>query len=301
MKNEQQSHGLLKPEHITPVRNLALRARKIVEGVIAGLHQSPYHGFSSEFLEFRPYLSGESARKIDWRKYAKSDRAVVRLFEDETNLSAHIFIDKSASMAFSSTGVMNKYDYAKTLAASLAWILIRQRDAVGIATFDESISTVIPPHSTNPHLQAIISHLEKSEASGKTGCGASLSRLAAAIKKRGLCIIISDLFDDPGEIVRGLRYLRFKKQDVIVLRIIDPKEQRFDYSSPLFIRDMETGESLSLDAATAAGFFNTGSADHQEAIKRSCLDLRIDYETIVTTEPFQRALLRVLEKRRRMF
>ena len=272
-----------------------------MEGSMAGLHQSPYHGFSTEFLEYRPYLPGESTRRIDWRKYAKSDRTVVRLFEDETNLYAHLLLDKSASMRFSSTRGMTKYDYARTLAASLAWVLIRQRDAVGFSAFDETSALVIPPHSTNLHLQTIISHLDRLEASGATRCGDALSRVAAMLKKRGLCIVISDLFDEPEDIIRGLRHLRFKKQDVIVLRIADPMERRFHAATPLTLRDMETGRSLSLDAITAARFFGEGNRRHQAAIERACRDLRIDYETIVTTEPFQRALLRVLDKRRRMF
>jgi uncharacterized protein (DUF58 family) len=292
---------LLRPEHLAPIRSLALRARLIVEGTIAGLHKSPYHGFSTEFLEFRQYLPGESTRRIDWRKFAKSDRTVVRVFEDETNLYAYLLLDKSASMRFSSTKGMTKYEYAKTLAASLAWVLIRQRDAVGFSVFDETEKTVVAPRSTNRHLQTIISRLERSEASGTTRCATALSTLAATLKKRGLCVVISDLFDDPGDIILGLRHLRFKKQDIIVLRIADPMEKLFSSASPLNIHDLETGQSLSLDAVTATRCFSAGNALHAAAIERACRDLRIDFETIVTTEPFQRALIRVLDKRRRMF
>jgi len=301
MEHRTASVTMLKPEHLAPIRNLSLRARLIVEGAIAGLHQSPYHGFSTEFLEFRSYQPGESTRLIDWRKYAKTDRAVVRLFEDETNLFAYLLLDKSASMRYSSSGGMNKYEYAKTLAASLAWILIRQRDAVGFAAFDATEPVVLAPRSTNRHLQSIIARLDASEASGETRCGPAISRLAAMLKKRGLCIIISDLFDEPAGIIEGLRHLRFKKQDIIVLRITDPMEQRFVSGAPLTIRDLETGRTVKLDAATAAHYFTEGNARHQAVIERACRDLRIDYQTIVTTEPFQRPLLRVLDKRRRMF
>ena len=301
MNQDRKSPAFLKPEQLVPIRNLSLRARFIVEGTIAGLHQSPYHGFSSEFLEYRPYFPGESTRRIDWRKYAKSDRTMVRLFEDETNLFASILLDKSASMDFASEGGMTKYDYARTLAASLSWILIRQRDAVGLSAFDERESLFIAPHATNVQLKTILSHLDRLKPSGATRCGAALSRLASRLKKRGLCIVISDLFDDPADIIRGLRHLRFKKQDVIVLRIADPMERHFHGASSLRLRDMETNEEIFLDAAVAARFFRSGFLEHGAAIERACRDLRIDYEDITTSEPFQKALLRVLDKRRRMF
>jgi uncharacterized protein (DUF58 family) len=300
MDKKNQTFAFLNPEHIVPIKNLELRARLIVEGTIAGMHQSPYHGFSTEFLEYRPYLPGESTRRIDWRKFAKTDRAVVRLFEDETNLYANILIDKSASMRFASTKTINKYDYARTLAASLALILVRQRDAVGLSAFDETMSFFIAPHSTNIQLKTILAQLDRMEASGATRCGAALSRLAQTLKKRGLCIVISDLFDDPEEIIRGLRHLRFKKQDVIVLRVADPMEWNFNHTASLKLHDLETGETLSLDPVTAARFFNRGVAGHHAAVKKACRELAIDCELILTNEPFHKALVRVLDKRRKM-
>jgi Uncharacterized conserved protein (some members contain a von Willebrand factor type A (vWA) domain) len=195
---------------------------------------------------------------------------------------------------------MSKYDYARTLAASLALILIRQRDAVGLSVFDETMNCFITPHSTNIQLKIIMAQLDRLEASGSTRCGAALSRLARTLKKRGLCIVISDLFDEPEEIIRGLRHLRFKKQDVIVLRIADPMEQDFKHAASLKIHDLETGEKLSLDPVTAARFFNQGVAGHHAAIKKACRELAIDCELIQTNEPFHKALLRVLDKRRRM-
>jgi uncharacterized protein (DUF58 family) len=301
MHPSRESSRLLKPEQLASVRSLLLRARLIVEGSIAGIHQSPYHGFSSEFLEYRPYFSGESTKRIDWRKFAKTERTVVRLFEDETNLYARLLLDKSASMNFSSKKGMTKYDYARTLAASIAWILIRQRDAVGLSAFDERESLSIAPRSTSVQLKAIMASLDTLQPSGATRCGAALSRLASTLVKRGLCIVISDLFDDPEAIIKGLRHLRFKKQDVIVLRIADPMEHHFDHPSSLRLRDLETGEEIFLDAAVAGRYFQDGFSEHRTVIERACRDLRIDYEEITTVEPFQKALIRVLDKRRRMF
>lgn len=301
MKNKYKQISFLKPEHLIPIRSLSLRAQCIVEGLIAGLHKSPYHGFSSEFLEYRPYRFGEPARHIDWRKYAKSDKSVVRLFEDETNLYARILLDKSASMQFSSEDIISKFDYARTLAASLAWILIRQRDAVGITVFDEGIETSVYPRSTNIQLKTILSVLEKTEPGKNTNCGTAIGKIAGKIKKRGLCIIISDLFDDPKSIITGLRHLRFKRQEVLVLWILDPLEINFDCSVRLKITDVETNEKLVLDGETAAKYYQMGFTTHKNSIISACIELGVDCEIITTNEIFQKALIRVFEKRRKLF
>jgi uncharacterized protein (DUF58 family) len=290
----------LRPEHVAPIRSLGLRAKLIVEGMIAGLHRSPYHGFSAEFLEYRPYRAGESTRMIDWRKYARTDKTVVRLFEDETNLAARILLDISASMRFSSVGAMNKYEYARTLAASLAWILIRQRDAVGLAAFDDTIKAVIPPRSANAQLKAILSTLERLAPAGATSCGAAIDTVARAIGKRGLCILISDLLDDPAAIIAGLRHLRFKRQDVMVIRILDPLEQTFRHDASLRITDMENNAEIVLDGATATEFYERGFDGHRRTLQAAMREMAIDCEVVTTDEPFVKALLRILEKRSRL-
>ena len=291
----------IKPEQLVAIRNLQLRARLIVEGMMAGLHRSPFHGFSVEFLEYRPYLPGESARRIDWRKFARTDRAVVRLFEDETNLRAWLLLDRSASMRYvSGSGGVPKLEYARTLVAALAWILIRQRDATGLAAFDEAVSVSLPPRSTNIQLKAILAALDSLEAGSGTRCGSAIDAVAANIAKRGLCVLVSDLFDDPEQIARGLRHLRYKRQDVIVLWVLDPQERAFLEHAPLRLRDLETGELLSIDGATATGFFRDGLAAHRLALERACRELSVDLDIITTDEPFQKALLRILEKRKRL-
>ena len=289
----------LKPEQIIPIRNLSLRAKLIVEGMIAGLHKSPFHGFSAEFLEYRSYNAGDNAKSIDWRKFAKTDKAVVRLFEDETNLYAHILIDKSGSMAFSSQGI-SKFEYARTLAASLAWILIRQRDAVGFAAFDENVKTYIPPKSTNIQLKNILELLDKITPKAQTRCGAAIDTLARGLHKRGLCILISDFFDDPTQIMQGLRHLRFKKQDIIIIQVLDISENDFKQNGSVRFHDIETGQILRMDGITATRYFSQGMKAHTDALKKYCKELQIDFEMITTDEPFQKALFRVLEKRARM-
>ncbi|MCL2183665.1 MAG: DUF58 domain-containing protein [Chitinispirillia bacterium] len=296
------SFSVLNPEHMAPVRNLTLRAKMIVEGTIAGLHKSPFHGFSSEFLEYRPYLAGEPARKIDWRKYAKSDKSVVRLYEDETNLAAHILLDKSASMGFGSgIGGMTKFDYARTLAASFAWILVRQKDAVGLAAFDEEMRWYMPPKSTNLQLKNIISYLESSTAENQTRCGDVINSAAAMVKKRGLCIVISDFFDDPESVAMGLRHLRFKRQDILALAVADPMELDFGGKTDFRFKDLETGRELTIDSQTASDYFNRGFTGHHAALSAICRELKIDFEVVTTAEPFHKSLLAVIEKRRRLY
>jgi uncharacterized protein (DUF58 family) len=293
---------LIKPEQLSAVRNLTLRARLIVEGMMAGLHKSPFHGFSVEFLEYRPYQTGESIKAIDWRKFARTDKAVVKLYEDETNLRAQLLFDKSASMQFSSAAsAVSKLEYAKTIAASIAWILIRQRDAVGLAAFDETISVDLPPRSTNVQLKTILSVLDTISAGAATRVGSAIDAVASRLSKRGLCILFSDLFDDTDRIIHGLRHLRFKQQDVIVLWILDPLELSFSTSLPLRMRDLETGRNLLIDGGTAGLFFREGFKAHKDIIERACKELSIDLAIISTDEPFQKALFKILEKRKRLF
>jgi len=291
--------AFLSPEHIAPVRNLSLRARLIVEGMIAGLHKSPYHGFSAEFSEYRAYRSGESARAIDWRKYAKTDRSYVRLYEDETNLSAHLLIDKSASMGFASGTNMSKFDYARTLAAAIAWILIRQRDAVGLAAFDEEIISYLPSRSTNIQLKNIMATLDALTCSAPSRCGSVINHLAAGIKKRGMTIILSDFLDDPEEILKGLRHLRFKQQDILCLWLRDPQECAFSDKRSWQLRDSENGQTLTLDGRTAADYLAKGMKEHGELLENGCRELKADFSSVITNEPFVHALMRVLSARGR--
>ncbi|MFP4416538.1 MAG: DUF58 domain-containing protein [Chitinispirillaceae bacterium] len=294
------SFTFLKPEQLVPIRSLSLRAKLIVEGIIAGLHRSPYHGFSADFLEYRPYRFGEPTRMIDWRKFARSDKTVVRLFEDETNLYARILVDTSASMRFKGGGQMTKYDYARTVAASLAWILIRQRDAVGVVTFDEKIGLSVPPRSTNVQLKTILNTLEAVKPSNATACGKALNTIAQTLRKRGLSVIISDMLDDPDDIIQGLRHLRFKRQEVVVIWVSDPQESDFRQNTPLRMIDIETNQELVLDAQTAAQYHMDGFTSHRRKIEEACKELAIDCEIVTTDTPFHTALFRILEKRRRL-
>jgi uncharacterized protein (DUF58 family) len=291
---------LLPPGELAAIGNFYLRVKILAEGAVAGLHKSPYHGFSSEFLEHRPYMPGESSRYIDWRKYAKTDRTVVRLFEDETNLAAHLLLDKSNSMAFAGSAPCGKFEYARTLAGALAWLLIRQRDAAGLALFDERTRRFMPPRSTGRQLSAILTVLSRTEPGGGTHCGSALEEAAARISRRGLCIVFSDLLDDTEPVVRALRRLRFNHQDVLVFWITAPDETALRTTGPVRLNDMETGAEAVLDGRTATTFLHEGFQRHRQRIGQACRDLNIDLEEVSTIEPFAAPLMRVLEKRRRL-
>jgi len=289
----------LKPEHFARIRNLHLWAKLIVEGTTVGVHKSPYHGFSAEFLEYRRYQPGESARMIDWRKYAKTDMSVVRLHQDETNLRAYLLLDTSASMAFCSPGLVSKHTYASVLCASAAWILVRQRDAVGFAAFDQQTRVLLTPRSTNVQLRSILAQLDGLKPAGQTGAGAAMDELAARVARRGMCIVVSDLLDDIPALERGLRHLRFKRQDVLVLWLRDPMERRFEHRSMLKLRDMESGRRLELDPRVAAAHYQAGMKEHAAAVQALCRDLAVDLTDVGTEEPVERALSRIVQKRRR--
>jgi len=300
MNKANQINKSFQPEHVLAVRNLNLRAKLIVEGMIAGIHRSPYHGFSAEFSEYRNYQLGETTRYIDWRKYAKTDKTLVKLFEDETNLYAHILLDKSASMGFGSEKSKTKFEYAKTLAAALAWLLIRQRDAVGLSLFDTTIHNHISPRSTMIQLKNIINTLDTSHPSNITSSGDAIHWLAGMIKKRGLCIIISDLLDNPQRLIDGLRHLRYKKQDIIVLWILDPMELAFSEASALELIDAETNQRMKLDGGVASQMYREKFYEHGEILCDTCRDMFIDFHRISITEPFQKVLHKIAGKRRRM-
>jgi uncharacterized protein (DUF58 family) len=289
------------PARIAAVRSLQLRARIIVEGTLRGMHRSPYHGFSSEFREYRPYMTGESVRAIDWKKYAKTDRAMTRRYEDETNLQAHVLLDKSGSMAFSSSGRLTKFDYARTLAAAIAYLLVHQRDAVGLYLFDTVPRLHIPPRSTNVHLNILLNHLEHGSAQGGTGSGQSLNNIAARLTRRGMCVILSDLLDDPAALVRGLRHLRFKKQDIIVLQILDPREREASFADAAALHDMETGRRMAIDPDMAGEWFSSALAAHTAHVANACIDMGATFATVTTTHAFHRVLLDVAAKRQRLY
>ncbi|MFQ5751466.1 MAG: DUF58 domain-containing protein [bacterium] len=233
----------LQPEVVSKLTSMDLRARLVVEGFITGLHKSPYHGFSVEFAEHRQYMPGDEIKHVDWKVYGKTERFYVKQFEEETNLKAYILMDASASMGYASRGIP-KLQYATYLAAALTYLMIRQRDAVGLLTFDEQIRRYLPPRSVTTYLHQILIELDETKSSSKTNISIALHQMAERIKRRGLIILFSDLFDEPQSVISGLKHFRHKKHEVIVFHIMDPLELTFEFNQNALFKDLETGDEI---------------------------------------------------------
>jgi len=289
----------IKPEALSRLKNLRLIARTVVEGFITGMHRSPYRGFSVEFAEYREYTPGDDLKHFDWRAYARSDRHYIKLYQEETNLKAHLLLDASASMAYKSDGI-SKFEYGCYLAASLAFLLVRQRDAVGLCVFDSQLRKRLPPRSSFGHLQNILLELERTRVARTRGIADALHRVAESIKRRGLVVIISDLLDEQDEVMRAVHHFRHDRHEVIIFHLLDRAELDFPFSGNLVFEDMETGERLSLPA-------HLFQAEYKQRIERFIREYRrrfaeeaVEYVLAPTSEPFDWLLVRFLAKRARL-
>jgi uncharacterized protein (DUF58 family) len=295
-----ESRQYLDPNIISRLKKLDLKAKLVVEGFMTGLHRSPYHGFSVEFAEHRPYMPGDPIRSIDWKVYAKSDRFYVKQYEDETNLRAHIVLDVSRSMTYAGQGAISKLEYAKHLAAALAYLMLHQQDAVGLLLFADSIRRFVPSRSVLRHLRVILRELELAEPGTATDVGTCLSQVADRIRRRGLVIVLSDLLDEPEQVLQGLKHFRYKQHDVIVFQILDEDELAFPFNDEIGFVDMETGEEVIAQSWVVAGEYRKTVADWSDAYRRTCGEQQIEFVQLTNRTPFDRALLSFLEKRARL-
>lgn len=289
----------LNPLTISKLARLDLKARLVVEGFISGLHRSPFHGFSVEYAEHRQYMPGDPIKHVDWKVYAKSDRFYIKEYEEETNLKAYIFLDASASMGYGSTGV-TKLEYGKYLAAALAYLMLAQQDSVGLVLFDERVRDYLPPRSVRGHLHALLQRLNSVTAAAATSSRATFHTLAERIKRRGLIIIISDLFDDPDDVISAIKHFRHRNHEVIVFRILDPAEQKFTFERPVKFRDMETGEEIYTHPREIKGSYLADLQAQDALYNRVCRENASDYLTLSTETTFDYALLAFLSKRARL-
>lgn len=293
------SHSFVDSETILRINNLELRAKVIVEGFMAGLHRSPYHGFSVEFTDYRQYSPGDDLRHLDWKLLARQDRLYIKRFEDETNLRCYLLVDLSHSMSFR-TGALSKAEYAKTAAATLAYFLSLQRDAVGMTTFEEHLSDVIPPRYRPGHLRRLMMCLEKSPQGKSTNIHRPFEQVAQTATKRGLIVLISDLLTPAEDVTKHLGYLRSLGHDVILLRILDPAEIQFEFETAAIFEDLETGQQLHVDPQSVAETYRKRFADHEQRIMETCNLLGIDYFRILTSDPFESALFDLIHARHRV-
>jgi uncharacterized protein (DUF58 family) len=296
----QDYRKYLQPDVVAKLANMELVARLVVEGFITGLHKSPYHGFSVEFAEHRQYMPGDEIKHIDWKIYGRTDRYYIKQFEEETNLKAYIILDASRSMSYTSDGRMTKLEYSSYVAAALAHLMVQQRDAVGLTVYDEKIRTYMPPHATKSYLKEILRQLEMLQASNKTGTANSLHEIAERIKRRGLVIILSDLFDKPEEVMSAFKHFRHRKNEVIVMQVLDPLERSFAFGRDAVFKDLETAEELTTQPWHIQKAYQDSMKKFLEHYKKECRENNIDYVLVDTSTPFDAALFEYLHKRQRM-
>jgi len=290
------SRRFLHPEAIKRIARLDLRARHVVEGFLAGMHRSPYFGQSIEFLQHRQYTWGDDLRYVDWKVWAKQDRYYVKQFEEDTNLRATLLVDVSASMRYGS-GPMDKHEYACTLAVSLAYLVLRQQDAVGCVSFDEAARMAVPQRTRRNHLDSVIKALEISEPRNKTEFYPILRSVAENYPRRGLMVLISDLLAGRAGLFQGLRLLRSRGHDVIVLHVLDDDELDFPFSGPTRFEGLELPQSLACNPrALRAGYLAAMEA-YLEEVRRGCARHNVDYLLVRTSQALGPALAAYLNHR----
>jgi uncharacterized protein (DUF58 family) len=290
------SKRFLHPEAIRRIARLDLRARHVVEGFLSGMHRSPYFGQSVEFLQHREYVMGDDLRHVDWKVWARQDRLTVKQYEEETNLRCTFLVDVSSSMQYG-RGALNKYEYASTLAASLAFLVLRQQDAVGCVAFDEKIRQRVPLRSKRNHLLAICDALAASEPRDKTDMYGILTGVAETYPRRGMMVLVSDLLTDQDKLFKGLKLLRQRGHDVMVLHVMDDDELDFPFAGPTRFEGLESPDFLNCNPrALRDGYLEALNAWLAQ-IRRQCANNTIDYALVRTSDPLDAALATFLSKR----
>lgn len=290
--------GLLDLDLLQRLEPLELRARYVVEGFLTGLNRSPFRGFSVEFAEYRHYFPGDPLRLVDWKLYGRTDRFYVKQFEEETNLQCHILLDLSGSMNYRSrAGLMTKIDYARTMAAALAWFLRQQWDAVGLTLLGAEGIDHLPARISASHQRQVMNNLEGAAAAGEIDLSRDVQRFANLLHRRSLVLLISDFYEPPDALAAALKRLRYGHHEVIALQIHDPAEIAFDFRESSFFHDLETGERLVIDPESIRRDYRKDFQAHQEAVAKTMRDYEVDLTSFRTDEPMEGALTAYLAKR----
>lgn len=295
------SEKYLRPEVIRQVARLDLRAKFIVEGFLAGLHASPFHGFSVEFSEHRKYVPGDDLKDLDWTVYAKTEKYYLKKYQAETNLTGYLVMDLSASMAYTYRQELTKFEYAICLAAALGYLMIHQQDPVGLITFDTRVQACLPPHSRRTQLGTILGVLANLKPSGRTDVATCLHQVAAMIRTKGLVILFSDLLTEPAPVLEGLHHLRHRGNEVILFHILDEAEVHFPFQGVIEFEDVEDEKTLTVDALGIRGDYLKTLAEFQDFYRRECAKANIDYVPIDTSVSFDKALMEYLLQRQKRF
>ncbi len=294
-------HYLL-PEVARKVRRLDLRAKFIVEGFWAGLHASPYRGFSLEFSEHRKYVAGDDPKRLDWTAWAKTDRLYVKTFHAETNLEAYVVLDVSRSMAYAGPdGAMTKLEYATALAAAFGYLLLHQRDAVGLGLVGADLSRLLRPRTGRRHLTRVLAALARADGEGPTALAPSLHALARRIKRRSLVLLLSDLIDDRDAVLEALEHLAFRGHDLVVFQVLDAAERHLDLVGPVVLEDPETGLRVRTDADHIREAYTDRVAAMTAGYERGVREMGGDFVAMTTRTPFDEALCHFLAERQRRF
>ncbi|MBI4231372.1 MAG: DUF58 domain-containing protein [Planctomycetes bacterium] len=287
----------LDPKVLNKVSRLELRARLIVEGFIAGQHKSPYQGFSVEFASHREYVAGDDIRHIDWKVFGKSDRFYIKQYEEETNFRAHLLLDASESMAYASQGAMTKLDYGATMTAALAYLIIQQQDAAGLVVFDKDVRAQLPVSSSPAHLRAILSTLAGTKPGEKTKIASTLHAMAEKLSRKGLVVVVSDLFDDPQEILLGLQHLRHKKHEVILFHLMDRDEVDFPFQQLTRFVGLEGIPPILTQPRALRQAYLDEVTRFREALRKGCRGYNIDYVPVTTDQTLDVVLTAYLATR----
>ncbi|MBC8356271.1 MAG: DUF58 domain-containing protein [Planctomycetes bacterium] len=288
----------LDPQTLAKLQGLQLRARRIVEGFVAGLHRSPYRGFSVEFAEHREYVPGDDIRHLDWKVFGRTDKFYLKQYEDETNLICYIALDVSESMAYRGPdSPLSKLEYAQCIAATVAWLVLQSQDAVGLVTFDDQVREYVAPSNSPTRLNELLSIMESKPSSNKTAIGSTFQQLAQKLSKRGVVLVISDLFDEAKSVLNGLRQLRHRQHDLAVLQILDPAELDLPFDRPTVFRGLEGMPKIAAQPRAIRTAYKAELDSFLQQIKRGCLDNEIDYRLVPTDQPLDVALSAFLSSR----
>ena len=298
MAGRARERQFLDPAVVARLGTLELKARTIVEGFLSGLHRSPFKGFSVEFAEYRQYIHGDDLSTIDWKVFARSDRYYVKKFEEETNLDCQLMIDVSGSMAYRSQA-LSKFDYAACLAASLGYLMSRQRDGFGLMAFDDRIVSAVPASTRPGHLRNLLVALTRLHPGSRTNVAKPLRQVAEALTKRGMVVVISDLLDDPEAVVRGLKLFHHRGSDVLVFHVLDPDEIDFPFDRATRFEDLETAEEVMAVPDLVRAHYQKAIGGLIERYRRELGGAGIDYQLLNTRQPLELALLAYLSTRAR--
>jgi uncharacterized protein (DUF58 family) len=296
----ESAYTYFEPLRMGKLRNLNLLARHAVEGFISGLHRSPHHGFSVEFSEHREYTPGDDVRHLDWVAYGRSDRYYIKQYEQETNLRAYILLDVSGSMGYRYGGDMTKFVYGCFLSACLAYLMCRQQDVVGMIAFDKKVRFHLTPGSTPAHLDRLFTNLENLSPGKDTAIASVFHEMANTIAKRGLVIVLSDLYDDQSEVMKALQHFVYKRHQIMVFHLMDPAELDFPFKKIQSFVDMETDEKLQIDPRYVRETYIEEINAFTDRYRKECSDRNIEYALTRTDTPYDRMLLTYLSKRKAM-